>query len=312
MVLLKRMTAATLALAALSIAGAQADKPPAFQAGVDYTLINAPTDAPASTRSDPKHIIVEEFFSYGCPHCYEFEPKLEAWMTQQESDVELERVPDSLGRAEWVFYSKVFYAAEVLGVAPRVHLPMFEAIHEEQRPMRSLEEVEALFTERAGVEPAAVESALDSFVVSAKIADADEEAQRMKVHSTPTLVVDGRYEVEVGKAGFPGMLAVADYLVDLARQQRAGKTPQVRADADEAPAPLPAPSAAPAVASPPVIHDTPAAPAPIAASPAVLPAAPVQVAGSSTEWVPLAALIAGIALGAGLLWIVLARRKPAR
>ena len=44
-------------------------------AGTDYDLVK-----PAQPTQDPQKIEVLEFFWYGCPHCLEFEPDLNAWI----------------------------------------------------------------------------------------------------------------------------------------------------------------------------------------------------------------------------------------
>src|SRR5262245_27336601 len=52
-------------------------------AGKDYTVLQAaqPVGAPAGK------VEVIEFFWYGCPHCNEFEPYIEAWEKKQGPDV---------------------------------------------------------------------------------------------------------------------------------------------------------------------------------------------------------------------------------
>src|SRR5690606_29091943 len=73
--------------------------------GRDYTAL----DPPRGT-SDPDRIVVTEFFSYQCPHCYAFHPALKAWARALPDDVVLERQAVSIGRPQWEPAARAFYA----------------------------------------------------------------------------------------------------------------------------------------------------------------------------------------------------------
>ena len=83
---MKRLTISFLALAAwLAMSAAGAAEP---VEGKDYArLKNA---QPVETG---KKIEVIEFFSYGCPHCNDLEPILDAWVAKLPPDVQFRRVP---------------------------------------------------------------------------------------------------------------------------------------------------------------------------------------------------------------------------
>ena len=61
--------------------------------GKEYAVLpqTQPTDAKGK-------IEVTEFFWYGCPHCFEFEPTLNAWVKTLPKDVAFRRVPADFGR----------------------------------------------------------------------------------------------------------------------------------------------------------------------------------------------------------------------
>ena len=65
-------------------------------AGKDYTPIS-----PAQPTEDASKIEVLEFFSYGCPHCADFNPLLQAWVAKLPGDVVFRKVPITFGRAAW-------------------------------------------------------------------------------------------------------------------------------------------------------------------------------------------------------------------
>ena len=52
-----------------------------FQAGRDYTEVPSPP-----TPADPKRITVEEFFWYGCPHCFSLDPAVEQWRASKPAE----------------------------------------------------------------------------------------------------------------------------------------------------------------------------------------------------------------------------------
>ncbi len=71
-----------------------------------YAQISTPVSPPQPTE-DAAKIEVLEFFSYGCPHCAEFNPLLTAWVAKQSGDVVVKKVPITFGRAEGAQYRHV-------------------------------------------------------------------------------------------------------------------------------------------------------------------------------------------------------------
>ena len=68
-------------------------------------------------------IEVVEFFSWCCPHCYEFYPKLSRWLSTLPEDASFRRVPVGLGHPEWEALAKAFYALPVTGDVDRLNAP---------------------------------------------------------------------------------------------------------------------------------------------------------------------------------------------
>jgi len=63
---------------------------PAFAQNAPYTPIT-----PAQPTEDASKIEVVEFFSYGCPHCADFNPLLHAWAAKQQGDVVVKKGVDA-------------------------------------------------------------------------------------------------------------------------------------------------------------------------------------------------------------------------
>ena len=86
---LRRKILASLGYATLALAAAPAlaqRRPP--QEGTDYRPVSPPLPPESKTKVE-----VIEFFWYGCPHCYAFEPFIEPWIRKLPADVMFHRVP---------------------------------------------------------------------------------------------------------------------------------------------------------------------------------------------------------------------------
>ena len=66
-----------------------------------------------------KKIEVIEFFSYGCPHCAELEPHLDAWLAKLPPDVAFRRVP-VMFQQRWMPLAKIYYTLDALGVETKL------------------------------------------------------------------------------------------------------------------------------------------------------------------------------------------------
>ncbi|WP_273455503.1 thiol:disulfide interchange protein DsbA/DsbL [Nevskia ramosa] len=202
---------ATLAL--FSVACSAADSTPSgdFQLGRDYTEVPSP-----QKPADPKRITVEEFFWYGCPHCFALEPTVEAWLKTKPADVDFIRVPNTLGRPEGEVHARAFYIAQTLGILDKTHKPLFAAIHEQHQQMASLEAIRELYVAVAGIKPADFDGIAASFVVDSGMRRGEALARTYVIRSVPILIVGGTYAVP----GSPTAAKTVDFLVDKIRKSR--------------------------------------------------------------------------------------------
>ena len=65
----------------------------------EYVLVD-PAQPPLEANPGNK-VEVIEFFYYGCPHCYNLQPTLKAWLKNAPKDVEFRRMP-TIFRDSWV------------------------------------------------------------------------------------------------------------------------------------------------------------------------------------------------------------------
>ena len=174
-----------------------------------YTVL----EVPQSTRGEG--VEVREFFSYGCPHCRDFEPQFSRWAEGMGERIEVVHTPVTFGRDSWRLLSRAYYAAEALGILDTTHGAMFEAIHDEGRRFRRPEDIAAFFAEVADVAEADALAAINGFAVGASVNRAERLVAAYGVRGTPAVGVAGRYLIDVRAAGGQqGMLEVAEGLVE--------------------------------------------------------------------------------------------------
>lgn len=175
---------------------------------------------PPQPTEDAAKIEVLEFFSYGCPHCAEFNPVLAAWVAKQQGDVVVRKVPVTFGRAAWTGIAKLYYTLEVTGDLHRLENDIFKAIHGERQ---NLFEEKALteWVVKKGVDPKKFSETFNSFGVMSKVRRGDQMAQAYKIQGVPAIAVEGKFLV--GGKDFNETLATADKLIAQARSEKAGK-----------------------------------------------------------------------------------------
>ena len=204
-----------LALVTLATSAVAAFAQTEPQAGRDYTVVS-----PAQATTDPKRIVVTEFFSYECPHCNAFSPSVMSWAAKLPKDVLFERVAVSVGHTVWVKPAQLFYTLQAMGNLDQFDAAVFKAIHVDRAPL----------TEDAGIIEWATKQGIDrdkfiaaynSFSVKSFQLRGDALAKANRLPSVPTLVIDGKYMLPITDNGnFPAQLAVAQKLIDKARADK--------------------------------------------------------------------------------------------
>ena len=204
------------AVSALQVSGsawAQGAKAP--DAGIDYKEVT-----PAQPTESGGKIEVLEFFWYGCPHCYAFEPSLNAWTKKLPSDVVFRRVHAQF-TPQWVQHAKLFYTLDALGEVERLHRKCFDTIHGERRDL--LKDSDMLeWAAQNDIDKAKFSDAFKSFGVAGKLQRAKQVVANYKIDGVPTLSVNGKFITSPSIAnGQEKSLAVMDYLI--AEERRAKK-----------------------------------------------------------------------------------------
>lgn len=183
--------------------------------GKDYVAVN-----PAQVTSDPSKIVVTEFFSYQCPHCFSFAHAFDRWSKTLPADVKVERVAVSIGHESWVPAAQAFWALTAMDKVAAVDDAFFSAIHRDR--VRLTDEVGiADWIGKQGINRADFTKYYRSFSVQVKTRYADEMSRRHRIPGVPTLVVDGKYLISIADDGqFDDQLKIADALIADARKGR--------------------------------------------------------------------------------------------
>ncbi|GMB65341.1 thiol:disulfide interchange protein [Pectobacterium parmentieri] len=159
-----------------------------FSDGKQYVELDKPA------AQEPQ---VLEFFSFYCPHCYQFE--------------QVYHVPDAVKKAlpegtKMTRYhvnflgtlgknlTQAWAVAMALGVEDKITPLMFDAVQKTQTVQKP-EDIRAVFVE-AGVTAEEFDSALNSFVVKSLVAQQEKAAADLQLRGVPAMFVNGKYMIK--------------------------------------------------------------------------------------------------------------------
>ena len=180
--------------------------------GKDYVRLSQPQAVA------PGKIEVIDFFWYGCPHCFSFEPALDAWAKKLPADVNFRRVPVSFRDEPFGTHARIFYALEGLGQLDAMHRKVFYAIHNERASLAKPAEISAFMTKN-GLDGAKFVDLMNSFAVQTKARQAKQITEVYKIDGVPALGIQGRYYTSGSVAGSNDRaLVVADFLIQRERK----------------------------------------------------------------------------------------------
>ena len=187
----------------------------------DYTRLATPV--PVSTP--PGTVDVVEFFSFACPHCFEFEPALEDWLKRKPADVRLRRSPVPFLQ-NFRNFQPMYFALESMGLAETMARKVFDAFQVQRLRLDNDKDI-AAFMASNGVDARKFMAAFsNNFATNVKVNQANQLFEASTAHGVPTLMVQGRFLTSptmVHAATVPASekkaIAALDYLV---AQVRAG------------------------------------------------------------------------------------------
>ena len=178
-----------------------------YTEGVEYKAL-----PPQPTDTGDK-IEVLEFFWYGCPHCYSFEPYIQAWKKTKPANVEFVRVP-AIFRPDWEVQARTYYALSNMGVIEDLHIKIFAAIHVDKKKLNTKEQL-TNFLVANGVDRKKFEEQYNSFSVDTMVRKAKKKQTGYSIQGVPTIAVNGKYLSSGSMSGsYDNLIKILDFLVN--------------------------------------------------------------------------------------------------
>jgi thiol:disulfide interchange protein DsbA len=210
----RALLSATILGLAFSFSGLATAQSPKIEEGFDYRIL--PTSQPVESKGK---VEVIEFFWYGCPHCYDFEPELNAWLKRQPKDVTFRKVPVAF-RDDFMPHSQLFYALEAMGKGEAMNDKVMYAMHKENKRLMTENEI-ADWVASQGIDRNTFLATYRSFAVVSKARAARQMAEAYRIDGVPTIVMQGRYVTSPSIAGTKAkVIAVMDYLEQKIRKDK--------------------------------------------------------------------------------------------
>ena len=178
----------------------------AYTAGKEYMPVSVPTQT-------GDKIEVLEFFWYGCPHCYSFEPTIQKWLKTKPDNVEFIRLP-AVFRPSWKVHARTYYALGIMGITEELHTKIFSAMHVKRMKLDTLDAMSG-FLERQKVDKKKFLAAYNSFTVETQLRKAIKALKDYNVRGVPAVAVNGKYYITAESVGSYGKLIdVINFLIN--------------------------------------------------------------------------------------------------
>lgn len=178
-----------------------------YTEGVNYKkVVPQPTDTGSK-------IEVLEFFWYGCPHCYSFEPYIKAWKKTKPANVAFVRIP-AVFRPDWEVQARTYYALSNMGVIEDLHGKIFAAIHKDKQRLNK-KELLTDFVVKNGVDRKKFEAEYNSFSVDSMVRKAKKKQSAYKIQGVPSVAVNGKYLTSGSMSGsYENLIKIIDHLIE--------------------------------------------------------------------------------------------------
>jgi thiol:disulfide interchange protein DsbA len=180
-----------------------------YQLGNEYQQLASIYDT-----ENTQQVVVYEFFSYACRHCYTFEPFMNKWLETKPDHVKLVRVPLYFNNPSWGVLQKGFLTAKSMGLVEKTHSQLFDALHTKNIRFNTINQLANWYANETGVNEQEFLSTANSFILDSNQRKADKMGALMQVTSTPTLVVNGKYFTSKGIHNRDEIMKIFNFLVE--------------------------------------------------------------------------------------------------
>ncbi|WP_145584211.1 thiol:disulfide interchange protein DsbA [Yersinia intermedia] len=159
-----------------------------FTDGTQYQTLNR------AVTGEPQ---VLEFFSFYCPHCYQFEEVYHVPQAVKKALPEGTKMTryhvDFLGPLGKQL-TQAWAVAMALGVEEKITPLMFEGVQKTQT-VQTPDDIRNVFI-KAGVSGEDYDAALNSFVVKSLVAQQQKAAEDLQLRGVPAMFVNGKYMIK--------------------------------------------------------------------------------------------------------------------
>ncbi|GBG14538.1 thiol:disulfide interchange protein DsbA [Novimethylophilus kurashikiensis] len=165
-----------------------------LQANVPQTFRPVVGEAPVK-HAIGQPVEVVEYFSYGCPHCADFNPELEKWAAAQGARIQLKRLPISFNRTAWKELARMHWALTDMGVmTPTLSQNIYKAIHKDHVPLDALAS-QKMWLGAQHIDVKKFEEALKNKTIDDRINQAATDMMRQQLVGVPSMKVGNQYVV---------------------------------------------------------------------------------------------------------------------
>ncbi|WP_340678696.1 thiol:disulfide interchange protein DsbA/DsbL [Paraglaciecola sp.] len=163
-----------------------------WQEGTHYTIVGEQATAKPE---------ILEFFSYWCPHCYQFEPLVKSIKEKMGNDVEFTKVHVNFMSFTSTEIqdeaSRALMVARALKQEDAMNNAIFKYIHVQKSPVTGLKDLQNIFIVN-GVEPADFTKMASSFGVNNMVQKNNKTIDTYRKHlsGVPNFIVNGKYQAK--------------------------------------------------------------------------------------------------------------------
>ena len=213
----KMLLAIALALSATSVFAQSSSN---LVAGQDYDPVNVTAQQAIAQPKVGKPLVIE-FFWYGCPHCYHMEPMVKKLLADRKDQIEFIRI--HAGFPNWASGAKLSLTVKEMGLEDKLHDAIFNTIHAQHINIMDDAQKREQFLKSQGVDVAKFNEVYNSFGIATKMKQLQATSIAYKIQSTPSFVIDNKYEVHPGLPNLKSYEDTMKVLNELIDKEKAAK-----------------------------------------------------------------------------------------
>lgn len=169
------------------------------------------TDLNLTRNVDKNKIIVQEFFSFGCPHCSDFSSKFSDWSSKQPKYVVVEKIPVTFDRPEWETMAKLYYTLKEMNLANK-DADVFYGIHKEHLKLWESESIYS-WAKSNNINIDKFKEVFNSEKVAAQVKNGDMLSRKYKIDGVPSIVIGDNYRIS-SSGGFDVLLKNSEDVIN--------------------------------------------------------------------------------------------------